>query len=80
MKPEKITHIHVDGSLYESPASTTGHSLYELAGVRPEYDLYKEVHGQGDDEFISNGDVSITVKSGDQFYSAKRTLNPGASR
>jgi hypothetical protein len=59
--------------------TTTGHALYLLGAVKEDYDLYKEVHGHGDDEFIENNEVVITVKNGDQFYSAKRTLNPGAS-
>jgi hypothetical protein len=78
MKPEKEAHIHIDGRGIDTSTTTSGHELYVLGAVKDDYDLYKEVHGHGDDELIANSAIAFTVKSGDQFYSAKRTLNPGA--
>ncbi|MFL5614807.1 MAG: hypothetical protein ACJ796_14185 [Gemmatimonadaceae bacterium] len=74
----KTVQIHIDGHHYEVPAVTTGATLYSVGQVKPEYDLFREVKGPGDDQFVENSTKAIEVHSGDQFYSAKRTLNPGA--
>ena len=74
----KQIHIVIDGHEFDSAEQTTGAALYRLGKVRPDYDLFREVRGHGDDELIANSAAPITVRNGDQFYSAKRTLNPGA--
>jgi hypothetical protein len=73
----KGAHVQIDSQHYELPEDTPGTALYTTGGVRPDYDLFREVHGPGDDEFIANSAVLVHLHSGDQFYSAKRTLNPG---
>lgn len=70
--------IVIDGQKHETTETTTGSSLYHLGKVKPDFDLFREVRGQGDDELIPNSDAAIHVREGDVFYSAKRTLNPGA--
>lgn len=73
-----MVHIFIDGRKMESPNPTTGHALYALGNISAEYDLFREVHGHGDDEFIPRDDHSITLKNGEHFYSVQRSLNPGA--
>jgi hypothetical protein len=70
--------ILIDKKHYESPDPTTGDALYLLGGIPTDYDLWLEVHGQGDDKLIPRNDIKIDLKPGDQFYSAQRSLNPGA--
>jgi hypothetical protein len=70
--------IHIDTQHYESPNPTTGAALYVLGKVKPDYELFREVKGKGDDEPIANDATVVHLKEGEQFYSAKRTLNPGA--
>ena len=70
--------ITIDHKHYKSPDPTTGSALYILGSVPSDYDLWKEVHGQGDDEVIPNNGTIIDLKPADKFYTAQRTLNPGA--
>lgn len=72
--------IHVDKDLkFNSPNPTTGQALYLLCNIDPnKYDLYREVHGNDDDEPIYNNNTPIGVKNGDHFYSVQKNLNPGA--
>lgn len=70
-------HIIIDKKEKTSPNPTTGAALYLLGTVPAGYDLFKEVHGKGDDEFIPNDGSPITLKAGDHFYTAQTTLNPG---
>jgi len=74
----KTAQIHIDGRHQEVQAMTTGAALYSLGQVKADYDLFREVKGPGDDQFIENSTKTLEVHSGDQFYSAKRILNPGA--
>lgn len=74
----KTAQIHIDGHHHEVPVMTTGAALYSLGQIKADYDLFREVKGPGDDQFIENSTKALEVHSGDQFYSAKRTLNPGA--
>lgn len=71
-------HIFIDKRKVESPNSTTGIALYRLGSIAEEYDLFREVHGHGDDEFIPKDNTVITLKNGEHFYSVQRSLNPGA--
>ena len=72
--------IVIDGREHPIREPTTGSTLYRVGKVKPDFDLFREVRGQGDDELIPNSDAVIQVHQGDVFYSAKRTLNPGTSR
>jgi len=70
-------HIIIDKKEKVSPNPTTGTALYALGQVQAGYELFREVHGKGDDEPIPNNDTQIALKDGDHFYSAQQTLNPG---
>jgi hypothetical protein len=72
--------ITIDRNPEKSPNPTTGAALYVLGKVKPDYDLFRETHGHGDDELIPNDSTTtVDLKPGDRFYTAQRTLNPGAS-
>ncbi|MGA3208778.1 MAG: hypothetical protein ABSE05_13275 [Syntrophales bacterium] len=73
-----VVHIFIDKRKMESPNPTTGIALYDLGSIPEDYDLFREVHGHGDDEFIPKDSITITLKNGDHFYSVQRSLNPGA--
>lgn len=76
---EEVT-IHIDKAEKKSPNPTTGAALYLLGTVdASQYDLFLEVHGHGDDEFIPNDNTEITLKNGDHFYTVQKNLNPGTS-
>jgi hypothetical protein len=70
--------VQIDGHHHELPEQTTGAVLYATGHVKTDYDLFREVKGPGDDELIANSQEPVHLHPGDQFYSAKRTLNPGA--
>jgi hypothetical protein len=71
--------ITIDRHHFKSPNPTTGTALYALGSVAAGYDLFREVHGHGDDELIPNNGASIELHNGDKFYSAQQSLNPGGS-
>lgn len=78
MEPTHVE-IFIDQKKHESPNPTTGAALYVLGGVDPNaYDLYREVHGKGDDELIRNDNSTITLKNGDHFFTVQKKLNPGS--
>ncbi len=78
-KEEKTVSILIDKKEKKSPDPTTGAALYVLGGVNVEmYDLFRETHGQGDDEPILNNSVPVDLKNGDHFFSIKKKLNPGS--
>ncbi len=70
--------ITIDRKPLKSPNPTTGAALYLLGAVKAEYDLFRETHGHGDDDLIPNDPTAVTLRPGDKFYTAQRTLNPGA--
>lgn len=71
--------IHIDKNQYKSPSPIPGAALYALGHVATGYDLWREVHGKGDDELIANDSTQVILKNGDHFYTAQSSLNPGAS-
>jgi hypothetical protein len=72
-------HIFIDKRKLESPDPTTGAALYQLGGVDLNtYDLYREVHGKGDDELIRHDGTTVELKNGDHFFTVQKKLNPGA--
>lgn len=77
---DKEITIHIDKNQYKSPSPTTGAALYTLGHVAQGYDLWREVHGKGDDELIVNDATQVVLKNGDHFYTAQSSLNPGADR
>lgn len=72
--------ITIDKKPHKSPNPTSGAALYALGAVKSDYDLWRETRGQEDDEFIRNDRTEYTLKEGDKFFSAQRTLNPGLRR
>ncbi len=70
-KEEKDVSIHIDKQNLKSPNPTTGNALYQLGNVDPAtLDLFREDHGKGDDELITNTTVVVNLKNGDKFYTA----------
>ena len=64
---------------HKSPNPTTGEALYKLGNVDPQvYDLFREVHGKGDDELINNNNEVVRLKEGECFFTVQKNLNPGA--
>jgi len=78
-KKEHEVRIHIDRKPYESPNPTTGAALYVLGKVQAGYELFKEVHGDREDEPIANNASIVHLKEDEHFYSAQVTLNPGAA-
>ncbi len=69
--------IQIDNKPHRLSSPTTGATLYNRGPVLPGYDLWREVRGQGDDEFIPNDSTGLQLSPGDRFYSAQSSLNPG---
>lgn len=77
--PHQTVSIHIDKNEYKSPTPTTGSDLYKLGNVEvSKYDLFREVHGKGDDEFIPNDGTVVELKNGDHFNTVQKNLNPGS--
>ena len=74
---ETVT-IIINKKKEDSPNPTTGFALYSLGNIPEGYDLFREIHGHGDDEYIPKDGSTIMLKNGDHFYSAQSSLNPGA--
>lgn len=78
MVPDSLVSIHIDGKEKKAPNPTTGSALYVLGQIDPnKYDLFRETHGQGDDELIQNNNTPVELHEGDHFFSAQKKLNPG---
>lgn len=77
-KKHDEVNIIIDKKHVKSVTPTTGIALYQLGGIGDGYDLFKEVHGPGDDQFIPRDNMEIGLHNGDHFYSAQNSLNPGA--
>jgi hypothetical protein len=61
--------IHIDRKPYESPNLTTGAALYELGKVLPGFQLYREGHGDKEDEPIHNDGEHEHLTQDEHFYS-----------
>lgn len=77
-KPTEVP-IHIDRKPFKLESPATGVALYEAGSVPQGYDLFREVHGPGDDEPIVRDASPVVLHPGDHFYSAQSTLNPGAN-
>jgi hypothetical protein len=70
--------IFIDNKDHKSPNPTTGKALYQLGNVNSQtHDLYEEVKGKGDDNFIEDNNETIHIYDCERFYSAQKNLNPG---
>jgi hypothetical protein len=63
--------VHIDQSPYHSPNPTTGTALYELAKVHEGQELFREVTGDHEDEFIPKDGNEIRLTPDEHFHSAK---------
>jgi hypothetical protein len=86
MANENATHppvhvpIEIDNVKYEAPSERmTGAALRALPKppVPADRDLWLEVPGHKDDELIDPL-KTYTIKPGSRYYTAPRTINPGA--
>ncbi len=66
-----LVRIHIDREAYESPNSTTGEALYELGQVAKHRELFREVGGDREDEFISRDAEKVQLNEDAHFYSQK---------
>lgn len=76
---DRFTPITIDKKPYKVREPVTGLELYGLAAVGPEYDLYLEVRGRGDDILVPRTEKVFDLKPGDHLYTAQSSLNPGAA-
>ena len=62
--------IHIDRLPHRSPDPTSGEALYRLGQVPPGHQLYREVHGDQEDEPIFRDLEKIHLREDEHFYSA----------
>jgi hypothetical protein len=63
--------IHIDRQQKESPNPTSGDALYALGKVQHGHDLYREVHGDKEDELIHKNNEPVHLTADEHFYSAE---------
>jgi hypothetical protein len=61
--------IHIDRTPYHSHNPTPAKSLYEIGKVSPGHQLYREVHGNEEDEPIFNDSDEVHLHQDEHFYS-----------
>ena len=64
--------IKVDKTNLKTLPKTTGAALYLLGNVGADYDLWLEVPGPAEDQFVINDGSEVDVKPGSHFYTAKK--------
>jgi hypothetical protein len=67
--------IHIDRQPFEAPEKTTGSNLYKMANVPPGHELFRETHGNLEDEPISDSEVEVKLEPDEHFYSAPRLFH-----
>jgi hypothetical protein len=63
--------LHIDQVQHQSPNPTSGNALYELANVHDGHELFREVTGDHEDEFVPKNGNEIRLKQDEHFHSAK---------
>lgn len=63
--------VHIDRQPYETETPTTGAALYALAEIGPKFELFREVTGDDEDEFIPRDHTPIRLAQDEHFYSQK---------
>jgi hypothetical protein len=63
--------IHIDREACESPNPTTGEALYRLAHIAGHRELFREVDGDKEDEFVPRDGQKVRLKQDEHFYSQK---------
>ncbi len=67
-KEEGRIRIFINDKGYFAPKPVmTGLEIKNLGGIPPDYQLFKEVPGKGDDQLIRD-DEQVELKSGDKFH------------
>lgn len=70
-RDRKTVRVHIDRKTYKSPATTTGKALYELADIGERRELFREVEGDEDDEFVPRDGTVIHLHQDEHFYSRR---------
>lgn len=60
--------IHIDRRPLNSPNPTTGHALYRLGHLPPDHLLYREVHGDHEDQLIPDDNKEMLLQQDEHFY------------
>ena len=55
----------------KSETPTTGAALYALAGIGPNFEVFRETAGDAEDEFIAHDNAPIRLTQDEHFYSQK---------
>jgi len=63
--------VHIDQALYHSPTVTTGTALYALAHVHEGHELFREITGDHQGEFVPKDGNEIRLKEDEHFHTAK---------
>jgi hypothetical protein len=66
-----IVRVHIDQTRYDSPNPTTGSSLYALAGIRKDRQLFREVDGNREDEPVGLTGHAIQLRQDEHFHSSE---------
>jgi hypothetical protein len=77
----EVIYIHIDHKKYPTRLRVmTGAQIRALAvpPIGPEYDLFVETKGPGDDRKLADTDKE-KIDDCDTFYSVLRQINPGVS-
>lgn len=61
--------IHIDQKPYYSPNPTMGRTLYLLAGIQEDQELYREVTGNREDQVVLNDSQPIHLNEDEHFHS-----------
>ena len=67
----RTVRIHIDREPYETKTPTSGAALYALAGIGPNFELFREAAGDAEDDFIARNDAPVHLTEDEHFYSQK---------
>jgi len=70
INPQPMIRVHIDRKPYESPNPTTGEALYRLGHVPPGHALFREVHGDREDQEVPRDEQPLRLHEDEHFYSA----------
>src|SRR5580700_9139965 len=63
--------IHIDEHAYHSPNPTDGEALYALGHVKPGLELYREVHGDREDQPVPRINEHIHLTDDEHLHSGE---------
>jgi hypothetical protein len=67
----RVVRVHIDREPYETETPATGATLYALADIGPNFELFREAGGDSEDEFIPRDNTLIHLAQDEHFYSQK---------